>query len=79
MTKYDVYVICNQCGQPHPVNVSLNLEDPDLNKTMLADHFAGLTLPAAIVFMQTNNYRCPHTKQLFPASDIGKAILFEAS
>ncbi|MBP6002846.1 MAG: hypothetical protein KA746_05380 [Pyrinomonadaceae bacterium] len=78
MTKYDVHVICDQCGQPHPVNVSLDLDDETLNKTPLADHFAGRTLPAAIAFMQTNKYRCPHTKQLFPASDISKAILFAA-
>jgi hypothetical protein len=78
MTRYDVYVICDQCGQPHAVNVSLELDDETLNKTPLEDYFADRPLPAAITFMQTNKYRCPHTKQLFPANDITKAIFFAA-
>jgi hypothetical protein len=76
MPKYDVYVICDQCGQPHAVNVRLDLDDETLNKSRLADHFAGRPMPPQITFMQTNKYRCPHTKQLFPASDINDAILF---
>ena len=78
MPKYDVYVVCDQCGQPHSVNVKLNLDDESLDKTRLADHYANKSLPAEIVFMQSNKYRCPHTKQLFPAADIDQAILFES-
>jgi len=75
MPLYDVYVYCDQCGQPHSVHVQLTLDDDNLNKARLTDVFPGDELPPAIVFMQSNNYRCPHTKQLFPASDIEKAIL----
>jgi len=76
MPKYDVRIICDQCGQPHTVNVKLTLE-AGLDKTRLANHYADRPLPAAIIFMQTNRYNCPHTKQLFPANDIEKAIFFE--
>ncbi len=74
MPLYDIYVTCDQCGQPHSVHVQLTLEDPDLNKARLGDVYTG-ELPAAIKFMQSNKYRCPHTKQLFPASDIDQAML----
>ena len=75
MPLYDVYVTCNQCGQPHSVHVQLTLEDTDLNKARLGDVYPGGDLPAAVTFMQTNKYRCPHTKQLFPANDIDLAML----
>lgn len=75
MPLYEVYVTCDQCGQPHSVHVQLTLEDPDLHRTPLKDVFTGDELPPAVVFMQSNNYRCPHTKQLFPASNIDDAML----
>lgn len=78
MPKYDVYVFCDQCSQPHSVNVKLTLDEGDLDKTRLADYYAGRPLPSQIAFMQTNKYRCPHTKQLFAADDIDKAVLFES-
>jgi hypothetical protein len=78
MPKYDVHVFCGQCGQPHSVNLKLTLDDATLDKTRVADHYAGQPLPAEIVFMQTNKYCCPHTKRLFAANDINKAVLFES-
>ena len=79
MAIYDVYVFCDQCGQPHSVHVKLTLADDALDKTRLADLYAEKPLPPEIVFMQTNKYRCPHTKQLFPADDIDNAVLFVAA
>ncbi len=78
MPKYDVYVVCDQCSQPHAVNVKLELDEGGLDRTPVADAFDGKPLPSVIKFMQTNKYRCPHTKQLFSAADIGDAILFES-
>lgn len=76
MPKYDVYVVCDQCSQPHAVNVRLELAQDGLNKTRLSDLYPD-KIPAQIAFMRTNKYRCPHTKQLFPAEDLGSAILIE--
>lgn len=78
MTLYDIYVTCDQCGQPHSVHVQLSLESPDLNKARLTDIYPDGKLPSAVAFMQTNKYRCPHTKQLFPADDINLAMLITA-
>ena len=76
MPKYDVYVVCDQCGQPHAVNVKLELAEGGLDRTPVADAFEGKPLPSVLTFMQTNKYRCPHTKLLFSAEDIGDAMLF---
>jgi len=76
MPLYEVYVQCDQCGQPHPVNLKITLDDPDLHGANVGDFYAGKAPPSGISFMQTNKYRCPHTKKLFPADDLGKAILY---
>ena len=78
MPLYDVYVTCDQCGQPHSVHVQLTLEDADLNKKPLREVYPNGDMPAAVTFMQTNKYRCPHTKQLFPANNIDLAMLIAA-
>lgn len=78
MPLYDVYVTCDQCGQPHSVHVQVTLEDTDLNKAPLREVYPSGEMPAAIAFMRTNKYRCPHTKQLFPANDIDQAMLIAA-
>ncbi|MEO6050385.1 MAG: hypothetical protein ABIP78_03535 [Pyrinomonadaceae bacterium] len=78
MPIYDVYVVCDQCSQPHSVHVKLSLDETNLDKTGLADYYADNPFPSEIVFMQTNKYRCPHTKQFFSAEDIEKAVFFTA-
>ena len=78
MPLYDVYVTCDQCGQPHSVHVQVTLDDTNLNKVPLSDVYPSGEMPPAIAFMQTNTYRCPHTKQLFPANDINLAMLIAA-
>jgi hypothetical protein len=76
VAAYDVYIFCDQCGQPHPVNVTLEMEDSNLNKTLVKDVFKGEKLPQEIVFMQSNKYKCPHTQQFFASDDISLAALF---
>ncbi|MEO7658881.1 MAG: hypothetical protein ABIV48_04640 [Pyrinomonadaceae bacterium] len=77
MANYDVHVVCDQCSQPHFVNVKISLADEGLDRSYLSDHFAGQNLPPEIAFMQTNKYRCPHTMRLFSAEDITRAVFFK--
>ena len=76
MPSYEVYIFCDQCGQPHSVHITLELQDDNLNKTLIKDAFAGHELPSEIVYMQSNKYRCPHTKQFFTSDNIDLAALF---
>ncbi len=78
MAIYDVYVNCDQCGQPHSVHVKLDFADTGLDKTNLAAQYANIPLPPEIIYMQSNKYRCPHTKQLFGASEIDQAVLVKS-
>lgn len=79
MPAYDIYVFCDQCGQPHSVHVTLQLEDAGLDKTLVRDAFAGRELPPEIVFTLSNKYRCPHTNKFFTSDNIELAALFAKS
>ena len=79
MAKYDVYVYCDQCGQPHSVHLTVTLEDEGLDKVRLSEAFAGKPVPGQIAFMQTNKYPCPHTKRNFPAADLANAFLYASA
>ena len=75
MPIYDVHVICDQCSHPHSTSVRVSIDDEIEEGTNVTDYFDQKPLPGAIVFMQSNKYRCPHTKQLFPATDLSLATL----
>lgn len=79
MPVYEVYVLCDQCGRPHSVHLKLTNADEVTDGTSVAELYAGGLLPPEIAFMQSNKYRCPHTKQLFPATEIDKVLLFASS
>ena len=76
MPLYEVYVLCDQCGRPHSVHIKLSVPEEVSDGACIAEVFAGRSLPPEIVYLQSNKYRCPHTKQLFPATDIEKVLLF---
>lgn len=79
MPVYEVYVVCDQCTRPHSTHVKVNIDAEVVEGTPVTDFYADGSLPGAIVFMQSNKYRCPHTKQLFPATDLSLATLHAAS
>lgn len=76
MPNYDVYVLCDQCGQQHSVHVTLELPKENLDRTPVYHAFAGRDMPPEIIYMQSNKYRCPHTKQFFTSDNIELAYLF---
>ena len=79
MPVYEVYVICDQCTRPHSTHVKLTIDDESLDGKSLARFYDGRPIPSEVVFMQSNKYRCPHTKQLFPAADIELATFHTAA
>lgn len=79
MSAYKVFVYCAHCGLPHSVNVRLDLPEQGLENYRIVDVFADRPLPQEVAFMQSNKYRCPHTKRFFSTRDIEKAVLFADS
>jgi hypothetical protein len=79
MAQYSVYIFCDECSQPHPGMILINLDDPNLDKETIGDIYAGRDLPPDIVTMQNNYYRCPNTGRMFTQKDNSQAFLVAVS
>jgi len=77
MALYEIYLICSECENLHSVQTKIELSENDLNNTALSEYFADREIPGMIAFMQSNKYRCPHTKGLYAASDLSNAYFIE--
>jgi len=66
MAKYSVYVFCDDCGDVHPMGISIELEDGPADKASIGDTYAGKELPPQIAKLLNNITHCPKS---------GKSIL----
>ena len=66
MPIYDVYVHCDQCGQPHPVNLKLTLDDPNLNQANVGELYAGKVPPSGIALCRPINTAARTQNSSFP-------------
>lgn len=73
MALYEIYMTCSECDNLHSVQTKIELIETDLDKLTLSEYFADREIPSSIKFIQGNKYRCPHTKGLYAASDLGRA------
>jgi hypothetical protein len=65
--------MCSECDNLHSVQTKIELEETDINKTALGEYYTVREIPSSIKFMQSNKYRCPHTKGLYAADDLSRA------
>ena len=61
MPKYDIFALCNACGDLHPTGISLILDNGPLNKQSIADAFAGQDLPPDVATLKNERVYCPKT------------------
>jgi len=66
MANYSVYVFCDDCGDVHPMGISIGLEDGPPDKASIGDTYAGKELPPQIATLTNNTTYCPKS---------GKSIL----
>jgi len=59
MAKYSVYVFCDDCGDVHPMGISIELEDGPADKASIGDTYAGKELPPKIAQLLNNTTHCP--------------------
>ena len=59
MAKYSVYVFCDDCGDVHPMGISIELKDGPADKASIGDTYAGKELPPEIVRLMNNRTNCP--------------------
>ena len=49
MAQYDVYVFCDDCGETHPMDISIGLDDGPAEKASIGDIYKGRDLPQDVV------------------------------
>ena len=59
MAKYSVYVFCDDCGDVHPMGISIELKDGPADKASIGDTYAGKELPSKIAQLLNNTTHCP--------------------
>jgi hypothetical protein len=73
--EYDIFVVCNACGDLHPREVSVTLGHGPASKQSIADVYAGKDLPANFAALKDRRVYCPKTGRHYSQSDNKKIFL----
>ena len=61
MAQYGVYVFCDDCGDAHPMGISIGLDDGPAEKASVGDSYKGRDLPPSEATLINNTTVCPKT------------------
>ena len=75
MAQYDVYVFCDDCGETHPMDISIGLDDGPAEKASIGDIYKGRDLPQDVVDMIDNYTQCPKTGKMILQKDTDQVFL----
>ena len=75
MAQYSVYVFCNDCGDVHPMGISIQLDDGPPRKESIGNLYDGIPLPPEIATLIHNKVQCPKTGKLFVQRDNRQVFL----
>jgi len=79
MAKYDIYVFCSECGEPHPMGIRIDLSDGPAERDSIGNLYAGKELPPNIANLINNRTRCPNTGNMFTQEDNNQIFLVAVS
>lgn len=65
MTKYDIYVFCNDCSDCHNMGIQVLLNDGPTEIQSIENLYAGKKVPSHIGMFMNNYVRCLYTGRLF--------------
>ena len=75
MAKYSVYVFCDDCGDVHPMGISIELNDGPVDKASIGDTYAGKELPPQITQLKNNITCCPKSGEPILQRDNNQVFL----
>jgi len=75
MSRYMIYVFCEDCSATHSMGVSLVLADGPPEKTSIGTVYAGKPLPSSLGIMLRNAVKCPKTGKIFQQTDNNKIFI----
>ncbi|MBP1597117.1 MAG: hypothetical protein H6Q05_2494 [Acidobacteria bacterium] len=75
MARYAIHIYCDECSAPHPMGVSVVLNDGPPELASVAEHYAGKTVPGTLNLMLRNCAKCPKTGKMFQQWDSKKIFI----
>lgn len=75
MAMYSVHFFCDECGDVHPLGISINLDDGPVDKASVGDVYAGKEIDPKIVNMTNNYTTCPKTGKRTSQKDNNQVFL----
>ncbi len=75
MAQYSVHFFCDECGEVHPLGVSISLDDGPADKASIGNTYAGKELPTSVATMIGNKTTCPNTGVLTSQADNDQVFL----
>jgi hypothetical protein len=71
-----VYVFCNDCAEPHPMPLAIQLEG--LRESRYNDITDGVELPETHFYLARNQVLCPNTGRMFTQENNRQVFLVRA-
>ena len=75
MTRYAIYIFCNECSDEHPMGVTVDLSDGPPSRESIGNTYAGKELPPEVAALITNMVTCPQTQRLTSQQDHDQVFL----
>ena len=75
MSRYMIYVYCEDCAATHSMGVSVVLPEGPPAKSCINEVYAGKSLPMNLGIMLRNAVKCPKTGRVFQQTDNSKIYI----
>jgi len=69
MPLYDVFVVCDECGEIHRTPMGLGLADGPAGRASVGDVFGGQQLPPDVLKLVNTWTECPNTGKMVRQED----------
>jgi uncharacterized protein with GYD domain len=76
--KYDIFFLCNACGDSHSMGISVTLENGPASQQSIAEVYAGKDLPSSLSMLKGTRVYCPKTGRHYSQKDNTKIFLVPA-
>ncbi len=79
MPRYEVQILCPQCGTPHSTHVSLELAGDLGEAASVAEAYRDRNVPDILATVAGNGVICPKGRRLVYARDLSEVFLVRAA
>ena len=76
MGKYQLHAFCDECGETHFIDITIQLDEGPSQKEKLMNAFAGKEIPPEIAaLIISNEFLCPQTGEITSQNDNNQVFL----